>query len=376
MPTLARTPKNDIMLSWTEKDADGKTAICMALSSDNGKTFTDKKTVASGYGISNSRLMRAKVLAKKDGSFAAVFMNNPNATPPQPAPTTANAGPDRGGRGGGGGGGGRGGQLAYCTSKDGNTWTSPQAVDTDPSPNLMRGFFGATILANDELAVAYLKDVKNSTKHEERDLRISITKNGAFEAEKLIDAVVCDCCNISLLVDNKGVLNVYYRDNNDDIRDMALMSSTDNGQTFSKPQIVYNDHWKIVGCPHNGPTSVAMGKTNLVTWYSAGDNEKGLRLTTQEGQKLSIISDPTAKNGSVAADGNNAVFCWEQNNAAASGFQIAYQIINKSVSEVKWINETGNSNATSLMLGNEVMMAYEQKQEGKKNRIKISKFNL
>ena len=179
MPLLTKTPKGEVILSWTEKDMQGMTSLCMALSKDNGKTFTDKKIVASGYGISSSRLMKAKILAKKDGSLVAVFMNNPNAT----APTA------------GGGRGSKGAELSFCTSKDGNTWTNPQAVDTDPTKGLLRGFFDAVIMANGEIAVAYLKDVKGSTKHEERDLRISITKNGAFETEKLIDAVVCDCCN-------------------------------------------------------------------------------------------------------------------------------------------------------------------------------------
>lgn len=74
----------------------------------------------------------------------------------------------------------------------------------------MRGFFDAVLMANDEVAVAYLKDVKNSTKHEERDLRLAIIKNGVFQDEKLIDPVVCDCCNISMLLDANGALNIYY----------------------------------------------------------------------------------------------------------------------------------------------------------------------
>jgi transcriptional regulator NrdR family protein len=41
----------------------------VAFSKDNGKTFSEKKTIYSGTGIGNSRMMRAKVLSKKDGSF-------------------------------------------------------------------------------------------------------------------------------------------------------------------------------------------------------------------------------------------------------------------------------------------------------------------
>jgi BNR repeat-like domain len=367
MPLLTKTPKGELLLSWTEKDAENKTALCVAISKDNGGTFLDKKIIATGYGIGNSRLMRAKVLSKKDGSLVAVFMNNPNATPP----------PADGAQGGRGGGGRGGSQVAYCTSKDGgNTWTAPQPVDIDPTPNLMRGFFDATVLANDEVAVVYLKDVKNSTKHEERDLRIAITKNGTFQAEKLIDAVVCDCCNISLLVDNKGALNVYYRDNNNDIRDIAKMTSADNGQTFSKSDIVYKDNWQINGCPHNGAVSATFGSTNLVSWYSAAETEKGIRLVSQDGKKLSLISDMTAKNQAVAADGKKAVFLWEQTNPANNNVQIAYQIIDKNASATKWIDQNNIGNATALVTGNELLIAYEQRQQGKKTILKINKITL
>jgi BNR repeat-like domain len=370
MPMLTKTPKGEVLLSWTEKDAEGKTALCMALSKDNGKTFAGKKTIASGYGVSNNRLMRAKVLAKKDGSFVAVFMNNPNATPPA-------AGGGNGGRGGGGGG--RGGQVAYCTSKDGgSTWAAPQPVDTDPTPNLMRGFFDAIVLANDEVAVTYLKDVKNSTKHEERDLRMSITKNGVFQAEKLIDAVVCDCCNISLLVDNKGILNVYYRDNNNDIRDIAKMTSTDNGATFSKSEILYKDNWQIAGCPHNGAVSTAFGNTNLITWFSAAETEKGIRLVTQDGKKLSLINDPSAKNTAIAADAKNAVFLWEQTNPANNSNQVAYQVMGKpnTLIATRWIDQVGSYNVTGIIADNQLLVAYEVKNATNKNSIKISSITL
>ena len=189
MPLLAQTPTGDVLLSWTEKDDKGMTSLCLAVSKDKGKTFSDKKIIYSGTGIGNSRLMRAKVLTKKDGSLVALFTNRtdaptPVATQGQPqAHTQAHTqaqGQPQGGRGGGKGGG-RSSALVYTVSKDGgNTWTSPQSVDTDPTQGLMRGFFDAIVLPNDEIAVAYLKDVKGSTKHEERDLRLVLTKNSVF----------------------------------------------------------------------------------------------------------------------------------------------------------------------------------------------------
>jgi hypothetical protein len=374
MPLLTQTPKGEVLLSWTEKDMQGVTALCFALSTDKGKTFSDKKVIYSGTGVGNSRLMRAKVLAKKDGSLVAVFTNRADAPPTAPQANTGNQQGGGGGRGGRGGGGGRSADLVYTVSKDGGTtWTSPQSVDTDPTKGLMRGFFDAVLMSNDEVAVAYLKDVKGSTKHEERDLRLVITKNGVFQPEKLIDPVVCDCCNINLLTDANGALNVYYRDNNDDIRDIAKMVSTDNGETFSKPQIVHNDGWKISGCPHSGAVSTANGKRALVAWYSGSETESGIRLVTQEGKKLFVLSEQSVKNPSLLGGAKEAVMLWEQ-NASDTKTQLVFRKINgDKVSETLSVEGSSNAtNSTGLVMGSQLLIAHEVKQDNKKNSLRIA----
>jgi BNR repeat-like domain len=362
MPLLSQTVKGEIMLSWTEKGDQGKISFCIAFSKDKGKTFSDKKVIYAGSGIGNSRLFRAKVLAKKDGSLVAVFSNR--------AETSA------GNQGGGKGRGGRSADIVYCVSKDGGTnWTSPQPVDTDPTKGIMRGFFDAVLMANDEIAVAYLKDVKGSTKHEERDLRLAITKNGVFQAEKLLDAVVCDCCNINLLVDANGVLNVYYRDNNDEIRDIARLTSNDNAETFSKSQIVHNDGWKINGCPHNGATSSTYGKSALIAWYSGTETESGIRLVTQEGKKLFVLDDPSVKNPALVSSALVSTMLWEQGKAKT---QLVFKKINgDKVSETLSVEGSENAtNSTGLVIDNQLLIAYEVKQDNKKNSLKVGTTTL
>jgi hypothetical protein len=232
------------------------------------------------------------------------------------------------------------------------------------------------LLPNDELAIAYLKDVAGSTKHEERNLRLVLTKNGSFLPERIIDSVVCDCCNISMLVDTKGALNVYYRDNNDDIRDMARMTSTDNGLTFSKPQIMFTDNWKIAGCPHSGAFSTNYGQGTLVTWFSGSEKDKGVRLVTQDGKRLILANDPSARNGYAATQGNKAVFVWEQNKGEQS--QIAYQTLTgETVSDMNWISESVNgTNASSLLLNNQAIVVYEVRNANKRNGLKWSRVTL
>jgi len=357
MPLLSKTQSNDVMLTWTEKNAQGMVSLCLAISRDYGKNFSEKKIIYSGTGIGNSRLMRAKVLSKKDGTLVAVFSNRSTA----PATSTP---PKRGGRSL---------DIVYCESKDGGTtWTNPQSVDSDKTTGIVRGFFDAILMSNDEVAVAYLKDVANSTKHEERDLRLVITKNGVFQPERVIDPVVCDCCNINLLVDANGALNVYYRDNNDDIRDIARMTSFDNAETFSKPQIVHDDQWKINGCPHSGATSIKSGKSTLIAWFSGTDKEPGIRLVTNEGKKLLILADPTAKNVFLLGSAQTSVMLWEQVQGEIP--QLAYRKIkNNSVSETTWIEGSANgSNPCGLVVDGQLLLAYEVKQGTGKPQLKLS----
>jgi BNR repeat-like domain len=369
MPLLSQTPKGDVLLSWTEKNAEGVTAFCVAFSKDKGKTFSDKKVIFAGTGVGNSRMMRAKVLTKKDGSLIAVFSNRDVA----PTASTSTS-PPQGGRGGG-----RSSNIVYCVSKDnGSTWTNPVSVDSDPKQGIVRGFFDAVVLPNDEIAVAYLKDVANSTKHEERDLRMVVTKNGAFQPEKVIDPVVCDCCPISMLIDANGALNIVYRDNNDNIRDMAKMVSTDNAETFSNPKILHNDEWKINGCPHSGAVASTSGKGALFAWFSGAEKESGIRLVTNEGKKLLVLNDPSAKNAALADGSQNQILLWEQNKPENNLTEIAFKKINKdNVSETIWVDGSANGiNSTGLVLDNQLLVAYEVKQANKRNSLKISTVRL
>jgi BNR repeat-like domain len=368
MPLLTQMPKGDVMLTWTEKDAQGVTSFCLAFSKDKGKTFSDKQVIYAGTGVGNSRLMRAKVLVKKDGSLVAVFSNRTDA--PQPV---ANGTKDANGSKGK-----RSLDIVFCTSKDnGATWTSPQSVDADPTKGNVKGFFDAVLMSNDEIAVAYLKDVANSTKHEERDLRLVTTKNGVFQPERVIDPVVCDCCNINFLIDAKGALNIYYRDNNDDIRDIAKMTSTDNGATFSKPQIVHNDGWKIAGCPHNGAVSSTHGKSALVAWYSGSETETGIRLVTQEGKKLFVLNDQSVKNPCLMGGQKQSVMLWEQNGVSDKTQLVFRKIDGEKVSETLSVEGSVNAtNSTGLVVGNQMLIAHEVKQENKKNSLKISTMSL
>ena len=395
VPTLTKTPTGDVALSWTEKDNDGIVYFYWAKSGDQGKTFGDKKLIYSAAGIGNSRLMRPKLLFRKDGSAVAVFAlrgpqsaNSPVVATQKPPQEAAHAGHE--GHGAGhqaeapkparsGGGRPTDLQIVYALSADqGNTWTQPTPVHADKTPNIVRGFFDATVLANGEIGVAYLNDIQG--KAHQRDLRFVTSTGGKFSAERILDPFVCDCCNISLLVDPAGALHLYYRENQDNIRDIAQMSSTDNGRTFSKPQILSKDNWQINGCPHSGPTSSAGGGSPLIAWFSGTQDAPGIRVVNEQGKRLFVLDDPTAKNAYLVPTQKSSVLLWEQSQPSESGISsiIAFRnITGAATPSTQFVKNAQNgTNASGLVLDGQLVVAYEVRKPNNKNSIEWATVSL
>jgi BNR repeat-like domain len=376
LPTLVQNPNGKVILHWSEKDAQNKISLYFAESADQGKTFGEKQLIYSEMGIGTGKLARPRLLFKKNGEMWAFFTHRINA----PAAPAA-AKPAEAGQGGHAGHSPapaaapapkRDVQIRYAISKDqGKTWTAPASADGDTS-RLVRGFFDVAVLPNDEIAVVYLKDVKGSTKHEERDLRMVLTKKGAFQPEKLLDAVVCDCCNISLLVGKDGQLNVYYRDNNNDIRDIARLVSKDNGQTFGKSEIVHTDNWEIKGCPHSGAVSTATKQGNYVSWYAGASKNPGIRVVDPQGKLINIL-DESAQNQNLAAYDDKIVWVWDQSPEKESK-QVYYGILKGAQVAEKGIlpgSENGG-NPSVLVLKDKVLVAHEVTGTDKKVTVRVT----
>jgi hypothetical protein len=387
VPTLAQTPKGEVVLSWTEKDAQDVVHFYFATSKDKGQSFSEKREIFAAPGLANSRLMRPKVLFKKDGSMVAVFGLRDDA-----APAVQPAASDHAGHEGHaaakpaapapapGAGRPRSQQIVVATSNDGGqTWSAPKAVHA-AKPGVMRGFFDATVLANDEVAVAFLNDVEGQA--HARDLRLVTSKGGAFGPEQILQPLVCDCCPMSLLVDGRGALHVFYRENQDNLRDLDHLVSTDHGASFSAPTRLYEDNWKLNGCPHSGPTSVRYGNSALVAWFSGTTtNQPGVRVVTGEGKRLFVVDEPTAKNSWLAGSSKAAVLVWEQTSGKgetpATALALRSIAPNGTVSETRWVEASENAtNATALVVDGQVLVAYEVKRPDKKNGMKVSTVKL
>jgi len=103
-----------------------------------------------------------------------------------------------------------------------------------------------------------------------------ITSKGEILNDSELDGKTCDCCQTTAAITKNGPI-VFYRDRSDDeIRDIYISRLLDS--TWTTPKPIFNDNWKINGCPVNGPKAVAIDNTLAVSWFTNADEQAKVKL--------------------------------------------------------------------------------------------------
>lgn len=95
-----------------------------------------------------------------------------------------------------------------------------------------------------------------------------------------LDDRVCDCCQTSAAMTSNGPVVVYRDRSDDEIRDISIVRNV-NG-TWTAPQTIGEDNWKIAGCPVNGPSVDAIGNTLAVGWFTVSNGEGDVKVAFSE----------------------------------------------------------------------------------------------
>ena len=296
VPRLTTDAAGNPLLSWVEKNGE-QTAFYFATSTDGGQTFGEKIKVKAPATMSVHAEGMPKIAVKSDGTLLAVF------EVPKPTEQSRFAG-----------------DLLYTMSTDnGKTWAEPKPVHQDALPGKSHSFSDMTRLPNGEIGIAWL-DEKLPGREGRPVVFAQTTKGKGFGAAVLVDDNACQCCRTNVFVDAKKNIHLTYRDllpsaQKGEIasRDISSAVSTDGGKTFSKPQVVFADHWQVNACPHAGPVVAQLGNDILMTWFSGKENAVGLRLARLGSNKLasSVLSN-RAKHPQVSAAGNQLVWVWDE----------------------------------------------------------------
>lgn len=103
-----------------------------------------------------------------------------------------------------------------------------------------------------------------------------ITPQGEIVDEAELDERVCECCQTGMALTNRGTVVVYRDRSESEVRDIGVVRRT--GDSWSMPETLAMDGWKIEGCPVNGPQIDARGANVVVAWFSSGGGANRVKV--------------------------------------------------------------------------------------------------
>lgn len=291
LPYLVQGANNQLYLSWVEKS--GVTSI-LNYSVWSQNQWTTPESISQGADWFVNWADYPMLSANKNGDLLAHFLVK-NGT----------------------------GTYAYDVNivqkSAGSHWGKPLVPHHDDTPT-EHGFVTVLPLPSGTFQVAWL-DGRNTggdhhDSHGAMSLRTAILNpEGEITEEYLLDDRVCDCCQTSGALTASGPVIIYRDRSAMEIRDISIVRKV-NG-TWTSPQIIYPDNWKIAGCPVNGPRAASVGNTVAVAWFSAARNQPEVKVIFSEdggetfGQPITIDKqNPSGRVDVIMLDKKRAMVSW------------------------------------------------------------------
>ena len=211
----------------------------------------------------------------------------------------------------------------------------------------------------------------------------AIDRQGNLTDEAELDNRVCECCQTSAAVTSDGPIAVYRDRSPTEVRDIYIVRQV-NG-SWSAPQAIYADNWEINGCPVNGPSVAANGRSVLVAWFtSVGDTpEVKVAFSDDAGASFNkpIQVDDGKNVGRVDAlllpDGS-ALVCWLSGNVQGGAIKVRRVRPDGRMGPPSVIANTDISRSSGFprmaLLGDEVHFAWTE--FGKPSRVRTAVANI
>ncbi|AOW11056.1 sialidase family protein [Flavobacterium gilvum] len=329
-PFFTQNTKGIPVMSFV-KEKDKETVLCYSLFDSNKKKFGKPIVIESSRGAELHGENAPKIIFKPNNEIIAVWgVNNPSEKKKY------------------------GGLVKYSQSFDnGKTWTKATNLVKDQS-SIDQRYFDVDLLSNGEAAIIWL-DSRTNTDKEGSTLYYAATigKSG-FQNEKPIAETTCQCCRTDLFITKNGKINAAFRQIiNDEIRDMVLTTSNDNGKTFSQPKRISPDNWKINGCPHTGPAMTENENGLHFSWYTSGGGTGVYYCNSSDyGKsfaKRNIVSDkPSARHPQITTLNNSAIIIvWDEtvtkNDNMSVKIGLQHRDKNGKIISTKFISQKGKT---------------------------------
>ena len=267
-------------------------------------------------------------------------------------------------------------------SKQKNTWKNNILLNQDGIKS-EHGFVSMLPYNNDSFFVTWLDGrtlVGVPKENEQMTLRAAfIDAEGEITNDILLDDKTCECCNTAATMTANGPV-VAYRDRSDtEIRDISIVRFV-NGN-WTAPKNVYQDHWKIPGCPVNGPAIDSFNDAVALAWFTAENDNPRIQVSFSENQGETFGLQYRVDNGNaigrvdvVMIDQNNAVVSWMEPDGIDTLIQILKVSSNGEKNMPITITKTRSERSSGFpqleVVGDKLYLAWTSL-EDKKPAIKI-----
>lgn len=178
-------------------------------------------------------------------------------------------------------GAGRGGPagIELACAKHGDRFAEPVRIDTGATT--APSFFASGVVADGTIVLVWFASADGDGRPGTAQLWMTTTRDGQrFSPPRRIAGDVCPCCRPALASDGDTLFLVWRRVTTDGSRDIVLVRSDDDGGSWSTPQPVAIDGWRIDGCPHSGPAAQVADGRLLIAWMSGADDQQRLFWTS------------------------------------------------------------------------------------------------
>lgn len=297
-PNLAISPDGRIYLSWVERLGEGRFSLRFAALEKEG--WSPPRVIAEGSNWFVNWADFPSMVALPDGSLAAHWL--------------VKSGP---------------GTFEYDVTisrsfDGGKTWDKPFVPHRDGA-KAEHGFVSLFAAKDGSLAAVWLdgREMKpggsgHDHGHGNMTLRyVRVKRDGALRDDAALDARVCECCQTSAAMTADGPV-VVYRDRSEgetEIRDISIVRL--KGEKWSAPRPVFQDNWRLNGCPVNGPAVAAAGRRVAVAWFTGADNASRVKLAFSNdagesfGQPIMVDDgNPAGRVDVLLLDDGGALVCW------------------------------------------------------------------
>jgi hypothetical protein len=210
-------------------DADGITRVVYGLeeniycatSTDNGQSFTEPELVGTVPGLLLGMSMGPQIASSANYTLVTAIDKKGNI-------------------------------HSFSLDHETGKWEKAAGVNDVPQV-AAEGLMSIASDANDNFYALWL-DIRNN-KQNKIALATASGPATTWSANRIVyespDSTVCECCKPSIVVNGKEV-NLMFRNWLNGSRDFYFTSSENGGKTFTAPQKLGNETWKVKGCPMDG----------------------------------------------------------------------------------------------------------------------------